>query len=433
VSTTADTPAGPPDTPRLAPGRHRAARGGGVALIDQAVVSGTNFLTVILIGRSSQPEDLGYYSLGFALLVLLAALQEALVTAPYTVFRERVHGPDRAAYTGCVLAQQFGLAVLAAGVLAGAVSLADGWLGPAGWAVAAAAPAALLHQFCRRLAFADLWSGGALALDLGVAGLQLGGLLGLAVAGRLTAVTAFAVIGLAGGTVGLVGLAVTRRAFAFRGAGLGREVGRHWVFGRWVAAGQGLGVINGYVAHWLLAGLVGPAATGTFAACLAVVMLSNPFILGVSNLLGPRAVRARAAGGPGELRRVVGTAGLLVAGVMAAFALVLTVAGDPLVRLLYGGGYGGHGLAVVVLAAAVAASGPGIAADHGLRALERPRAAFAGSLTGFVVTVAAVGVLAPVWGVTGAAFGYLTGTAASSTVRAVAFLRALAEAEGGGA
>ena len=47
------------------------ARGGAMAVLDQAVVSGTNFLTVVLVGRACGQEELGYYSLGVTVLVPL--------------------------------------------------------------------------------------------------------------------------------------------------------------------------------------------------------------------------------------------------------------------------------------------------------------------------------------------------------------------------
>lgn len=423
MKTVLDALAAPP----ARPGRFAGARSGVLALLDQAVVSGTNFLTIVLVGRTCGQEQLGFYSLGFTVLVLVAAAQESLITAPYTVFRERVGGRDRAEYAGSVLAQQVGLAVLAAVGLAAAAALAGSRLGPVGWAVAVAVPAALLRDFCRRFAFADLRMAGALALDLAVAGLQLGTLAWLASAGRLTAVTAFAAVGGGCGAVGLAGLYLARDGFALRPERLGRDADRHWAFGRWVAAGQMVGVAHAYAVHWLLAAMAGPAETGAFAACLAVITLSNPFFLGVSNLLGPRAARARAAGGRGEVRRVVGRAAALLAAGMGGFALAIEAAGGPLLRVLYGAGYTGHAVTLGLLGAALVVAGPGMAADHGLRALERPRAVFSGSLIGLAVTAAATVALVPVWGVDGAACGYLLGAAASAAVRVAAFLRVSAD------
>ena len=71
---------------------------------------------------------------------------------------------------------------------------------------------------------------------------------------------------------------------------------------------------------------------------------------------------------------------------------------------------------------ALAVNTGGMAADHGLRALERPRAAFVGSLIGLTVTVTAAALLAMQWGIAGAAIGYLIGNAAGTLARGGAFL-----------
>lgn len=41
-----------------------------LSLLDQAVVSGTSFITTLLIGRICGAEELGIYSLAFTLIVL---------------------------------------------------------------------------------------------------------------------------------------------------------------------------------------------------------------------------------------------------------------------------------------------------------------------------------------------------------------------------
>ena len=427
MSSAAPAPAPVAEVPPAAgperPAWHAAARGGLLAILDQAAVSGTNFLTVVLVGRACGEEELGYYSLGVAILVLLACAQESLITAPYTAFRERLRGRRRDEYAGRVLVQQLVLAVAAAVGLELVGLLSGGVHGDLGWVVAAVTVPSLLREFCRRLGFVHRRIGGVLALDLGIAAVQLGLLAWLASQGWLTASVAFAVVGVVCGTGAVVALLLSRADFAVRKRRVGREVGRHWRFGRWVAAGQLVGTAHGYAIHWLLALMVGPAATGTFAACLAVVMLSNPFNIAMGNLLGPRTARARAEGGRPAVRRVVFRAALFLVAAMGSFCVAVSVGGDAVLRLVYGDSFAGHTFTLTALAAVATVTSAGMAADHGLRALGRPRAAFAGSLAGFVTTTAVVVMLVPEWGTVGAAWGYLAGTAASAALRMAAFLK----------
>ena len=69
---------------------------------DQCLVSGTNFLTLVIVGRSCGLQELGVYSLAFTVVVILMALQESLLIAPYTVMMSRLARPDRAGWTALV-------------------------------------------------------------------------------------------------------------------------------------------------------------------------------------------------------------------------------------------------------------------------------------------------------------------------------------------
>src|SRR5436190_12762522 len=73
-----------------------------VALVDQALVSGTRFLATIIVGRYCGAGELGTYTLAFSLLVLVGCFQEAIVTTPYAVFGQRLRRRSRATYAGAV-------------------------------------------------------------------------------------------------------------------------------------------------------------------------------------------------------------------------------------------------------------------------------------------------------------------------------------------
>jgi hypothetical protein len=59
------------------------------AVADQAVVSGTSFLTTAMIARWALPDDLGIYAMAISLLVSWVVVQESLVLLIYTIHRHR--------------------------------------------------------------------------------------------------------------------------------------------------------------------------------------------------------------------------------------------------------------------------------------------------------------------------------------------------------
>src|SRR4051794_29674254 len=132
-----------------------------LAVLDQAVVSGTSFLTTILLWRWCGPGELGVYSLGFTLLVTWGCVQESLIALPYTIYRHRPLRETPAEYAGSVLVHQgllSALALVTLAVIALALSFGGAVPGLAGvtWVLAAVMPFALLREFGRRFAFAHL-------------------------------------------------------------------------------------------------------------------------------------------------------------------------------------------------------------------------------------------------------------------------------------
>src|SRR5215831_9576738 len=75
-----------------------------LAILDQSVVSSTRFLTSIIVGRVCGPHELGDYTLGFTLYCLGACLQTGLISLPFTIYSNYLHGDERRAYAGRVLA-----------------------------------------------------------------------------------------------------------------------------------------------------------------------------------------------------------------------------------------------------------------------------------------------------------------------------------------
>jgi O-antigen/teichoic acid export membrane protein len=397
-----------------------------LALLDQAVVSGTNFLTTVLIGRWCGAGDLGAYSLGFSLLVTWVCVQESLIALPYIMCWRRTLQQTQADYAGGVLIQQWllsGLAVVALATTAAVLSLTGAVpdLTAVVWTLAAITPFALLREFGRRYAFAHLRMAQALVLDLAVAAVQIAGLFWLASTGALAAATAYLAVGAACAVAGVVWLYLARTRFTFRRGQLVPSLRKSWSLGKWLFASQVTVSVQWYFIHWLLAATLGVEATGVYAACLTAVQFSNPLILGLSNALAPQTAQAFARGGA-ELWGVVLQSTFLLGTAMALFCAGVLFWGDDVIGLLYRGSqYGGHDHTIVVLALAMLAAALGMPSSHGLAAVGRPDWIFKSGLMAVGLSLVLVPVLVVAWGVPGAAYGFLAGNIAGSVGRCLAF------------
>jgi O-antigen/teichoic acid export membrane protein len=398
-----------------------------LALADQAIVSGASFLTTVLIARWTFPSELGLYSTGISLLISSLAIQESLISLPYTIQQGQPIG-TRAEHAGSALALCGLISALAVVVLAlTALGLTAGNIDPKLvamiWVLAAVAPFALVREFGRQFAFAHLRTGQALILDAAVATIQLAGLVWLGWTGRSSGASASVVLGVACALVAIVWLYLARRNFVIRLEQVSATMLQSWTIGKWLFASQITVLVQGYVAYWLLAALAGMTATGVYAACMSVVLFANPLIMGLGNILTPRSVSALQEGGVARLRLQVIRDSLLLGAAMTLFCLLVLFAGEDVLRLLYHGDpYRGQGHTLLILALAMLVMAIGMPASGALASMRRPREVFWTGLFGAVVTILLVWQLAAEHDVLGAAYGFLAGNAARSVARWVAFL-----------
>ncbi|MBO0742532.1 MAG: lipopolysaccharide biosynthesis protein, partial [Hyphomicrobiaceae bacterium] len=283
-------------------------------------------------------------------------------------------------------------------------------------------PFALLRDFGRRFSFAHLRMGQALAIDVAASLVQLATLGMLAWRGQLSAVTACIAVGIGSAAAGLPWLYHSRRSFSVAGDTLLPTIVQGWRLGKWFFATQVTLSLQSYISYWLLALIAGVASTGAFVACMSIAVFSNPLTMGLGNILTPRSVHALQMGGVERLRREAGRDTLLLFVLMAAFTLLVAIAGEWVMDLLFDKPeYHGHGGVLVILSLALLASAVGMPASNALASMKQPRSVFWAGLVALVLTVVLVVAFVLICGLLGAAFGFLTGNVAGAAARWMAF------------
>lgn len=397
------------------------ARRGFFGLVDQALVSGTRFLTTVIIGRMCGADELGIYTLAFSLMLVALNSQESFAMGPFIVYGTRLEGRRKSIYSGSVLLQVGALALLAAVALgaAAAVCTVEHWsahLSSAVGLLALVIPFVLLQQFGRRFALAELDLQAALILDAVLAAIQVGGLSVLALTGNLSATTAFGVVGLACAVPGAVWLCRKHKSFVYDPGSVPSHLRLNWRLGRWMLAAQLISVLGTYAMGWFLALLLDISAAGVYAACASVVCLGNPILLGLSNVLVPEASHAFAAGGHAGARRVTKKAMVLLLGMTGVLAAVLIFFGQNVLLAIYGAEYARHSQVIAILAVGMVFNAAGLAANPAVLAVERSDLGFLSGLLGVVVTCSLGVALIPTWGILGAACGALAGSFVAAVV-----------------
>ena len=397
------------------------------SLADQAVASITNFATGVILARCCTKEEFGLYMLGFTVILLVTDVQTSLIATPYMVYAPRLKGVKHALYSGSTLVHQLVFSVITMLILAVSAFVMHLGIGPTGLprvmgALSIVIAVIMLREFVRRVCFAQLKLRAAFVFDACVGAGQIAGLLLIARLGWLSANNAYWLIGAACGAGVIWWLWTDRNYFRPRAGASIADLKRNWTFGKWVFASGLLWTASTNLYPWLLAFFHGAASAGTFAACMGVVSASNPVLLGIQNLVGPKIAHEYAHHGPMALRRFVLRISGIVALPLSLLTLVLILWGDRLVGMLYGRQYTGNMPVVAALACNLLVTAVAFAFSRALFAVERADLDFRLNL-GAIAIMATLGVwLVRSYGPLGAALGLLIAIVLTSAVRAVVFL-----------
>lgn len=360
------------------------------ALADQAIVSVARMATSILIGRYSK-EELGLYTLGFTVLTLVISLQEAMVTTPYTIFVARYPKEEQPSFAGHLFLLSKLLTVLAMFGLGIAIGTAyffssDPTLIWVLLGLLLILPFGLIKEFSRRWQVAHLKVVDATFIDGFNTVLLLGGLGVLYYFQSLTAFNAFMVIGLAALLATMAWGAKSHHEFKFRWKQFKHTLRSCVHFGKWGAGENVFSVLQYFFGNWFLYFILSKEDVGSYAGCMTIVMLSNPFLLGVTGLLATRSGQAYANEGIPAVRKLVFQYMWYISLVMIAFSCLIFFCGDWLLQLVFKGEITGQAWTISLLSFAMIGLGISYMTACGLRAVNRPETNFYGSLVGLLVT-----------------------------------------------
>ncbi len=401
---------------------------GMIAVADQGIASATNFFTTVIIGRFCTQAELGLYTLGFSIVLFVLTIQASIITTPYLVYCAKTKDRAHAQYRGSTLIHVAILSIITMFFLAvGSVSFSFGSdLRQRLGAVFSSLVMVILfinaRDYVRQICFAALKVKKAFIVDLAVAVLQIGGLALLVYYDSLSARSAFVVTGISCGIIVTGWLAYNKRSFPIKSENLFEHLKLNWAFGKWILAGGSTYVVFTRIYPWIITDFHGASATGAFSACMSLVFLFNPLLMGIGNYIGPKAVHAFASSGYLRLKSVVYSQAVFIMIAMSVFCAIMMFFGDSIVTLAYGSEYQGQGKVIGILALAVTASAFAIPFRGGLLAFERPEILFSSNLVALVITFVFGIWLVKEYSIVGAALSLLLSNIAASAVRCIPFI-----------
>lgn len=382
------------------------------ALADQALISGTNFVTTILVARGLGDErQFGYFSNVYSGLLFANLLQTALITQPHNVLGTSRFGDDRAGYvryTTTTAYAQLLLAVIAAAAALLFVPVAHKLEWHTERLLLALVPSIAawqLQEFVRRVLYSESRTGGAFINDLISYGGQTVGIGILWWLGRLTAVNAMYVLAVTSAAAAAVGAVQLRHS-------LGGRFDLHawienWNFGKWLVGSELLTWLSSVQMYmYIAAAVVGAAASGELKAAQTLFGPARVIAFFLATVLPIQFAQALGAGGIRAMDRQLKSITMKLLPVMAAYCLLVAVFAGPLLAL-FGKGFAASRGVLELYSAVAFLTYVQMVAAAALTAKRETRFIFVGSVWGAVIAVAFGAMLIKLLGVYGALAGML--------------------------
>lgn len=319
---------------------------GSFAVMDQGLISGSNFLVAILLARWLVPEQYGAFALAFEVFVLLQVVYSALIIEPMNVFGSSEYQDCLQEYWGTLLRIQGGAALISVLVLGCSALVllelgASGSLKQAFVGLMLAVPCVQFFYAARGAMYVKLTPRPAVIAALLYSAIVLSGLVLAYVIHLISPLIAFVAMAVGGLLAGSVLLAQFKPCLKLTRAcpRLVDVIRQHWVYGRWALAGSVSITLSGSIYYPLLGKFRGLAETGALKALLNLSSPIGQLFVAFTLLLLPYAARRYHEHGAASVKRLVWKVTWIYSGCTAAYWLLLLIFWPSIVRFLYAGKY----------------------------------------------------------------------------------------------
>jgi O-antigen/teichoic acid export membrane protein len=383
---------------------------GGFAILDQGLISGSNFLISILLARWLIPAQYGAFSTAFSVFLFLSYVYQSLLSEPQAVFSGSAYRQCLRGYLKALLSIQLVVTVFGLVLLGGSAAIAyglgkaDGFPGALA-GVAIASPCILFFWLLRRSYYMNLAPARAAMGAFLYFALVTGGLFVVYKKALISPFSAYLLMAIGALGTGLFLLSQIKKALppdTCDAPTASQAWRKHWEYGRWALGVSVVTWIPYYMYYPLVSMFSGMAQAGQLRAVMNLSLPLEQSYTALSILFLPyaaRVCREKGIASSGPLVRRITL--LFVAGAVVYWAILIPFKSVAF-HILYGGKY--MELAPLIPYVALgttlwsAAFGPAIM----LRAIESPDSIFYARVVASVLSLV-VGVPATwafgLWGV----------------------------------
>ena len=319
---------------------------GTLAVLDQGLISGSNFLISILLARWMSAAEYGAYALAFSIFLLFLVSYQALILEPMCVFGPAQYRECEPEYFGTLL--RLHVVFTAVTVVIMLTSALAMWklamplyLIGALHGVMLAAPCVLLFWLARRAFYLRLLPGGAVLGAVLYCVILMAGLWIFYRHVLLSPFTAFLLMGIGALAASFLLLFRLKPPLRRNAASppLALVAQDHWRYGKWALASAGVAWIPWNCTYILMGSFHGMAATAELKALLNLVLPMQQSFAAFSLLLIPYASRLAYDSGMSDVQRLSRRIACLFAAGAFAYWFLIIMFREQAIQLFYGGKY----------------------------------------------------------------------------------------------
>jgi O-antigen/teichoic acid export membrane protein len=394
---------------------------GSLAVLDQGLISGSNFLIGIVLARWLVPEQFGAYALAFSIFLFLAGFQNALFLEPMSVFGPASHRKCLQSYLGSLLGLNFILTIFLSILLCtGTIVLrpfsTNHALTPALFGVCVGIPLILSFWLCRRAVYLELAPGLAASSASAYCLVLISLLLVVRRLGWLSSFTAFVIQSIAALAAAVFLLIFLKPQFDSRtGPATSAIVGQHWRYGRWSMGTVFVYWLSGNAYYVVIGALLRMKDVAALRALQNFTLPFGQLLTALSLLVLPWASARFAEEGRLGLQQRIRQITIMFTGGACAYLAVIWLFGGRLIGVLYDGRYTEFAYLLPLVAAPMVITAASQGSSIAVLAMQFPADVFLAYAVAGIATVLIGVPLTRYYGLTGAALGILISSLAFFT------------------
>jgi len=391
------------------------------SLVDQCLSSGTNFLLLILVIRSTSTSEVGTFSLAYTSFFMALAVIRGFALEPLIVRYASASNDAWKEASSAAVGTALSLAVAIGGVVLAGALLGGGVVGTAFAAVAVMLPGLIVQDSWRQAFFCAGRPQSACLNDLAFLLLQISGYVLLARYAEFTVANLILVWGAAASAAAIIGSIQTRSLPA---------PAKTW---SWYRENRALGpafaadyIVNRgaeQIAMVAIAGVAGLSALGSVATARAFFAPMTTVQSGLNSFAMPESARMYVSGRVRELRKFSLVYGLLMGSLMLGAGCALFLLPQQLGVALFHDNWAPARQVLIAMTAFSVLNAVALGLWTGLRGMQLAKSTLYGRTAAGVVTLLATVLGAAYGGADGATWGLTFGAACLSLVMAFLLFR----------